>query len=239
MLGEKSLKGYTFLRKARILENPQKKKGSFNWKNNFFKAVNEHRTINLDIGNLCTLECPKCARQGRYKDTRPVPGHNMTVHEFDKISNFFTQIHLCGQISDPIFNPNLFDFIKMSKQKDKFLQIHSAASQKPIKWYEEAFAEHGRGGWTFGIDGLPKDSHKYRIHQDGEKLFTVAQMAVRAGLKVRWQYIVFKYNENDIDEAVSMARDNGIEFELNSSSRWDGPHDPYRPTKSEYRIDRW
>ena len=46
-------------------------------------------------------------------------------------------------------------------------------------------------------------------------------------------------NANDIDEAVNMARDNGMEFELNSSSRWNGSNDPYRPTKSEYRIDRW
>ena len=37
-----------------------------------FLAENEkNRTINLDIGNLCTLECPKCARQGRFKYTRP------------------------------------------------------------------------------------------------------------------------------------------------------------------------
>ena len=115
------MKGYTFLRKASILENPHKKKGNLL---SFFKAVKEHRTINLDIGNLCTLECPKCARQGRYKDTRPVPGHNMTVDEFDKISNFFTQIHLCGQISDPIFNPSYSfcaDLIVRDAEKPNFL----------------------------------------------------------------------------------------------------------------------
>ena len=72
-----------------------------------------------------------------------------------------------------------------------------------------------------------------------EKLWKVAKKAAKAGLKVRWQYIVFKYNENNIDEAKSMAKENGIEFELNSSSRWSGPDDPLRPTKPEYRIDLW
>lgn len=197
------------------------------------------RYINLDIGNLCTLECPKCARQTSFKGIRPVPGHIMTVSEFTKIADYFTKISLCGQISDPIFNPNLLEFIKICKNKDKHLMIHSAASHKPMHWYEEAIAEHGKGGWTFGIDGLPKDSHIHRVHQNGEKLWKVAKKAAKAGLKVRWQYIVFKYNENNIDEAKSMAKENGIEFELNSSSRWSGPDDPLRPTKPEYRIDLW
>ena len=65
------------------------------------------KTINLDIGNLCTLECPKCARQTQFKGIRPVPGHMMTVQDFTKIADHFTRISCCGQISDPIFNLSL------------------------------------------------------------------------------------------------------------------------------------
>lgn len=229
---EKSSKGYTFLKRlARVLRQSTPAEETF--------SILDKKTINLDIGNLCTLECPKCARQGFWNGIRPIPGHIMTVSEFTKVANHFSKITLCGQISDPIFNPNLFEFIKISKDKNRHLMIHSAASHKPMHWYEQAIAEHGKGGWTFGIDGLPKDSHKYRIHQDGEKLWEVAKKAAKGGLKVRWQYIVFKYNENDIDEAMDMAKEYGIEFELNCSSRWSGPDDPLRPTKPEYRIDLW
>ena len=52
-----------------------------------------------------------------------------------------------------------------------------------------------------------------------------------------WQYIVFRYNENDIEEAKNMALDNGMTFELNSSSRWD-ENDPLKPTNPKYWIDR-
>ena len=48
-----------------------------------------------------------------------------------------------------------------------------------------------------------------------------------------WQYIIFNYNENDIEEAKSMANNNGIDFLLTQSSRWkdkDGKPDPFRPT---------
>ncbi len=196
--------------------------------------------INLDIGFRCTLECPGCSRQRAFKDIRPIPGHDMTVDEFRKIIGHFSRITMCGQISDPIFNPNLLQFIKMSKEANVTLGIHSAASQKSMKWYEEAFDSFGEGYWTFGIDGLPKDSHKYRINQDGVKLFEVAKLCSAKGIKTNWQFIVFRYNENDIEEARQMASDHNISFELMKSSRFGTAEDQlkYKPVNPEYYISR-
>lgn len=196
--------------------------------------------INLDIGFRCTLECPGCSRQRAFKGIRPIPGHDMTVDEYRKIIGHFSQITMCGQISDPIFNPNLLEFIKMSKEADVTLYIHSAASQKPMRWYEEAFDSFGKGSWTFGIDGLPKDSHLYRINQDGEKLFEVAKLCASKGIKTNWQYIVFRYNENNIEEARQMALDNNINFSIMKSSRFGTAEDQekYKPLNPEYYIDR-
>lgn len=193
--------------------------------------------INLDISIKCTLQCSKCSRQTDFKDIRPIPGHDMTIEEYRKIINFFPRVMMCGQVSDPIFNKNFPEFVKMSKEKDIELGVHTAASHKPIKWYEDIFDSFGKGYWIFGIDGLPKDSHKYRINQDGEKLFEIAKMCRKKGIDTKWQYIVFRYNENDIEEAKNMALDNGMEFELTSSSRWD-ENDPYRPINPKYQIDK-
>ena len=41
-----------------------------------------------------------------WKDKRDIPGDIMTVEQFAKIVKYFRHIHFCGQISDPIFNPN-------------------------------------------------------------------------------------------------------------------------------------
>ena len=76
--------------------------------------------------------------------------------------------------------------IKIKKQ----LYIHE--SHKKKEWYDEAFDEE----WKFGIDGLPKDSHKYRINQDGQYLFERMLDAKNKGLNVEWQYIIFDYNED-------------------------------------------
>ena len=44
--------------------------------------------------------------------------------------------------------------------------------------------------WIFGLDGLPKDSHKYRVNQDGNKLYEMMKLGVSMGIFVSWQYIV-------------------------------------------------
>ena len=50
-----------------------------------------------------------------------------------------------------------------------------------------------------------------------------------------WQFIIFNYNEDNIEEAKKMALENGLEFILVQSSRWrddDGKPDPLRPKGS-------
>ena len=57
------------------------------------------------------------------------------------------------------------------------------------------------------------------------------------GITTKWQYLIFRYNENNIEEAKKMALDNGIIFELNRSSRC-YEDDPYKPLNPDYWLDR-
>ena len=191
--------------------------------------------INLDITHRCTLQCQRCNRAIFAARGQKVPGEDMTMNNFKKVIDYFEEIYFCGQISDPIFHPKFIDFLKLLKGRKTV--VHTAASHKPEKWYKEAFEANTDAYWTFGIDGLPKDSHKYRINQDGEKLFKMASMAAKIVDKVKWQYIVFSYNENNIEEARQMAKDNNIIFEVQKSSRfWEG--DPLMPKNDKHFIKR-
>lgn len=191
-------------------------------------TILNRKSINLDITHRCTLECPKCLR-------RSVPTKNLgdlSLDSFKKIISHFDQIEFCGQISDPIFHPQFIEFLELTKDKRVF--VHTAASHKPMDWYRDAFLANKNATWEFGIDGLPQDSHKYRINQNGEYLFNVMKTGVELGNDIRWQYIIFKYNENDIPEAIDLAQRHKIPIHINKSSRWSGPNDPYKP--SEYNC---
>lgn len=180
------------------------------------------RGINIDSGNKCTLECAACARQQYKQEGLSIPGKDLTLEQLDKLTDYFNRVSFCGTFSDPIFNPNFIEMLKLCKKKDIKTKISTAASQRPEKWYDEAFkASSKKTTWIFGIDGLPKDSHKYRIHQKGEYLFNIMLKAVKQGLSVEWQCIVFDYNENDIEEVKQLAKLHNIRLSLIYSARTD------------------
>ena len=193
-------------------------------------------TINVDSSHRYPLECPNCQRQTAFTFKGKVPhGRDLTMIEIEKLAIHFKSFTFCGQLSDPIHHPKFPQILqRLNDLKIPEVLVHNASSAKPMSWYIKCWKANPNALWTFACDGLPKDSHKYRKNQDGEKMFEIMKESVKH-LKVIpiWQYIIFNYNENDIEEAKSMANNNGIDFLLTQSSRWkdrDGKPDPFRPT---------
>ncbi len=52
-----------------------------------------------------------------------------------------------------------------------------------------------------------------------------------------WQFIIFSYNEHNVEKAKQMAFDNGLGFIEVQSSRWLGQDDPLMPKSQKYRLD--
>lgn len=173
------------------------------------------KEINLDITYKCTLQCAGCNRQDA---DYTIVKNEMTMEEFEKVINKYDKIMFCGGQSDPIFHTKFIDFLKMCYDKNKKAVVHTAASHKKKEWYDEAFDANPKAEWKFGIDGLPKDSHKYRINQDGQYLFERMLDAKNKGLNVEWQYIIFDYNEDTQLDAYKLAVDNGIRLQLLESN---------------------
>ena len=90
-----------------------------------------------------------------------------------------------------------------------------------MSWYEEAFKANPNAWWVFGLDGLPYQSFAYRENQDGEYLFDVMLKAKSMNIKVIWQYLVFGYNEDNIEYAKELARRHQIKIEIHHTSRYD------------------
>lgn len=199
----------------------------------------KRQAVNIDITHRCPLECPRCQRFTSFTSKGlKVPGVDMSMENFAKVAKHFKHINFCGQVSDPVHHPKFIEILEYCFKNKNSVSVHHATAAKPMKWYPKAFQANPEARWWFGIDGLPSESHKYRINQDGEKLFEIMKEA-RQHLRQRpvWQYIVFKYNEDHIDEALDMAKEADVEFMILHSSRWLGKDDPYRPTNPEASLD--
>ena len=156
--------------------------------------------------------------------------------DLKKISETFSYIEFCGSQSDPIFHPNFVQFVFILQMHK--LDIHTAASHKKKEFYEEAFSVSGKNTtWIFGLDGLPKDSHKYRSNQKGEHLFEMMKIGASMGVRIYWQYIVFSYNEKDIEVARKMAQKYKMIFKLTYSGRWSGNMIDYKPSNPNNYVN--
>jgi len=204
---------------------------------NFIKR----RNVNLDITHRCPLACERCQRFTSFTSQGlKVPGKDISLENFQKVLDHFHHINFCGQVSDPVHHPKFIEILSKihNAPEHRTCSVHHASAAKPVKWYPKAFDANPNAYWWFGIDGLPKDSHKYRTNQDGEKLFQVLKTARKhLNRKPIWQYIIFAYNEDTIDEAHQMAIDIDVDFMIVNSSRWHGPNDPFKPKNPNYSLN--
>jgi len=178
------------------------------------------RWVNLDITHRCLLQCPACMRA--IHPNLHKRGSDISLKNFEKICKTFPKILFCGQMGDAIYHPKFLDILKIAVKNNIRCQISTNGSGKKNKWWDEAFSitKNNDIQWIFGLDGLPKDSHKYRVNQDGESVWEKMKQGAKNGNDILWQYIIFNYNENDIETAKYMARENGITLVLLESARW-------------------
>lgn len=205
---------------------------------NKYKTLDRSRSIVIDASNKCSLQCHKCERQVYVGMKKRVRGNLLTVNQFKKIISYYDNyVEFCGQISDVTMNPNLPEFLDLTYKNNILTRVSTAASYRDKQWYDKCFKANPYAEWVFGVDGLPEQSHIYRRGQDGLKLFDIMCHAANNNIRVIWQYIVFKYNQDNIDAAKQLAKDNNIIFELNLSSRWESSNDPFKPTRVDLVKD--
>lgn len=175
--------------------------------------------LNLEITNKCQLKCPACMRQlwpERLRGTREHPFETLKV-----IFDTFPEINFCGNLSDPIYHREFHQILDYLNYESRYL-ISTSGHNKTEEWWRKSFelTKDKNVKWRFALDGLPKDSHIYRVNQNGEQVFEMMKLGASMGCTIQWQYIVFNYNENDIEEAKKLAEDNNILFLLTKSDRF-------------------
>jgi hypothetical protein len=187
--------------------------------------LNGSTHLNFEGGIACRLQCGGCMMRHDMKDASIGWGerYNIRFDSYKVLLDTFDNYDFCGNLSDPIYHPDFIKTLEYMKGKDKKMIFHTNGSGKSATWWTKVFKlfeGEKRWSWIFALDGLPEDSHKYRIKQNGEQVWEMMKLGRSMNVNIAWQYIVFKYNQNDIQEAHLMAAEYGIEFKEMHSTRW-------------------
>jgi MoaA/NifB/PqqE/SkfB family radical SAM enzyme len=152
----------------------------------------------------------------------------LTLDDYKKI--FFpafldqlTFISMCGVYGDPILAKDLLEIIKYTLRNNPHLRIdiYTNGSVHSASWWKKLAQVMRNGKVVFGIDGL-EDTH--HIHRRGTKFAIVLKNAkafINAGGRAQWDFIVFKHNEHQVEQARKLSTGLGFKiFQVKRTSRF-------------------
>ena len=194
-------------------------------------AYDDIGAVHLEITSKCNASCPMCARN-RFggPDNPMLPEAELSLDDVKRIftEDFVKQInrlYMCGNYGDPIAaNDTLevFEWLRSVNPRIR-LGLHTNGSARTPAWWTRL------GGilnqqWDyckFGVDGLADTNHIYRRGTNYGKVMDNAAAFIAAGGKAHWEFIVFRHNEHQVEEARSVAEGMGfMQFRTKKTGRF-------------------
>ena len=213
--------------------------------------------LQLEITNYCNAACPQCERNYmiQLQNENDEARREWNTVDYDvELNNTYLSIadikktflpdrwtHLdeivfCGNVDEPVINPDVIEIIKYFynlDNKDKDIWVHvNGGSRNESFWNElgELSKElNNRLTVIFGIDGDEETNHLYRRNVDWKTLQRNWRAYISAGGRAAWQFIIFKWNQHQIDDIKKLSESEGFaRFGIIESFRNDDPN---------YKID--
>ena len=195
-----------------------------------FKYENITR-VEVELTTICQAACPQCPRNmygGKVIDNLPIQSWTidqfMTVFTAD-VLHHIKMIYFCGTYGDPLACKDLVSICEYTKQvaPDIRIGLHTNGGLSS----PDVFAK--LANYTdvivFGIDGLEDTNHVYRRNVQWHKVIENAKSFIDAGGCAEWDFIVFKHNQHQIEQAKKISKQLGFKkLNIKKTSRFFNKH---------------
>jgi len=189
------------------------------------------KTVHLEITSRCNASCPQCGRNVLGTWVNPsLPITELTLDDCKKIFTkefllSLNRIYMCGNFGDPIAAQDTLDVMKYFREMNPniTLGMNTNGSAKNPEWWGELGKLLSKKGDSvrFGIDGLDDTNHLYRQGCRFDVIMRNVESFIQSGGRAIWDYIVFKHNEHQVDDARTLAAEMGfIHFQVKKTGRF-------------------
>lgn len=197
------------------------------------------RIVHLEMTTKCNAACPMCLRTVCGGEVNPqLPLVELSLQDIQKIFppqfvKQLTKVYMCGNYGDPVVARDTLEAFKYFKEQNPAIKLSmfSNASARPASWWTELAKTVPEV--HFAIDGLADTNHLYRRNTNFEIIMRNAKAYIEAGGKAIWDYIVFRHNEHQVEEARQLSVSMGFaKFSLKKTGRF------FSNTKSEVKTQQ-
>ena len=186
-------------------------------------SYDQIRAVHLELTDRCNAACPMCPRydQNTGDVAGVVTGAQLHLEDIFQImsASFIQQINrvnFCGNYGDPIVARDLLPIIEyfLRYNPQMRVEVNTNGSARPVEWWEHLALllgpDEAQGGVWFGLDGLADTNHLYRRNTNWDIIMRNARAFIAKGGVAHWNFIAFKHNEHQIDEARALAKEMGF-----------------------------
>ena len=193
--------------------------------NNFFN-YDELCQLHIELTNACNAACPMCTR---FHVNSPLIRPDLEIDQItiEKFKKYFPEeiilkcesIVFCGVHGDPGMAKDLYEICEYIAETNPVTTVRmntNGGMRKPEFWaklgklFSTKLRDHWSWSCTFSIDGLSDTNHIYRRNVEWDKLMANVQAFINAGGRAEWDYLIFRHNEHQIDEAKELSKQMGF-----------------------------
>ena len=208
-----------------------------------YLALDELKEVSIELSTKCNAACPMCSRYRRswesaeFDTQKPNPLMPLQDLPFEVFAQGFNKELISkmngfifnGKLGEPLIHPRALEFFEhIRKHSDRAdITIFTNGSlESPQFWTELAKILKPTDRVNFSIDGLEDTNSIYRQKTSWKKIIQSASSFIEAGGSAYWDFIVFRHNEHQIEEARALANQLKFKgFEIRKTNRFKAQED--------------
>lgn len=180
----------------------------------FYTDIKE---LQIENTSICNARCPMCLRENTPDDKSWFNETSLSLDYFkripDDIITNLDSILFNGVLGDPCAANNFLEVCEYFREKNPnmLITISSNGGLRSEKFWGKLATVLGKNSKViFAIDGLKDTNHIYRVNVDYDKVMKNARAFIENNGQAEWQFISFKHNEHQIEEARLTALEMGF-----------------------------
>ena len=185
------------------------------------------RVIELELSSLCNAKCSACMRTILDNKGIGYVKQNIKLYDIEKwfkdVNLIDTKIKMCGVLGDPMINPELYEivFYFLYEKNVRDIEMSTNGGTRTEEFWKELGTLSKNSNKRFfihwAVDGATRNDYRENVNLD--RVWNNIRAYHSTGGNSIWQYIIFDYNEDEVDIAREMAKDNGMKFGTRKSWR--------------------
>lgn len=193
-----------------------------------FWNKHELSQIHIELTNACNAACPMCVR---FYNNSPHVRPDLEIGQItlDKFTKYFPPniikrcklILFCGVHGDPCVAKDMLEICEyiFSISDTTAVRVNTNGGMRRSDWwtrlgklFSQRHPSTNQSHWqiTFSIDGLEDTNHLYRRNVNWHILMENVEAYIKAGGAACWDYLIFKHNEHQIHDALSLSKKLGF-----------------------------